>query len=119
MHETPTWLETQCGTKGYMAPEVVAGLRYDGPLADVWSMGVILFIMLTGYPPFSMAKIGDWWFNRIYRSLHDEFWRAHLRSCKVAAPARGTLFLCTTSKNALDAFVCCRFVEQDLRCRPF
>lgn len=91
MHETPTWLETQCGTKIYMAPEIVAGKLYDGPLTDVWSMGVILFIMLAGYPPFSIAQVGDWWFNRVCRSDYKEFWRFHLRSCEIAVPARDLL----------------------------
>ncbi len=33
---------------GYQAPEIFRGLEFDGCLADVWSMGVILFIILTG-----------------------------------------------------------------------
>ena len=39
------------GTIGYMAPEVIT-LRQYGPEADVFGAGVILYILLSGYPPF-------------------------------------------------------------------
>ena len=36
----------------YAAPEIVACKEYDGPPVDVWSLGVVLFAMLSGYLPF-------------------------------------------------------------------
>ncbi|RLN50545.1 hypothetical protein BBJ28_00014518 [Nothophytophthora sp. Chile5] len=44
------------GKEYYMAPEVVAGKEYDPVKADIWSMGIMWFIMLTGSPLVSIAS---------------------------------------------------------------
>lgn len=53
-----------CGTPSYMAPEVVTSASYDGKSVDVWSLGVLLYVLLCGRFPFQGQS-----FHQLHRSV--------------------------------------------------
>ncbi|KAK6927626.1 NAF domain [Dillenia turbinata] len=60
-------LHTQCGTPAYVAPEVLRSKGYDGSKADIWSCGVILFVLLAGFLPFRDENIMDM-YRKVFRA---------------------------------------------------
>ncbi|THU46379.1 hypothetical protein C4D60_Mb09t04320 [Musa balbisiana] len=65
-------LHTQCGTPAYVAPEVLTRKMtggYDGAKADMWSCGVILFVLNAGYLPFNDPNLMSL-YRKIYRGHH-------------------------------------------------
>merc|ERR1712073_288940 len=68
-------MKTACGTPGYVAPEILKQKQYDSQV-DLWSIGVILYILLCGFPPFVEKNLRGLY--RVIRkgqySFPDPFW---------------------------------------------
>lgn len=76
-------LSTQCGTPGYVAPEILEGVKY-GLQADMWSLGVIVYILLGGYPPF-IESTQKALFRKIRKGeyeFHEQYWKSVSKGAK-------------------------------------
>jgi len=100
-----TAMRTELGTKGYMAPEIIQNKKYTEK-ADIFAAGVILFIMLAGFPPFQNAVAKDWWFDKLMKQKYKLFWMAHERTAKFSANAKDILQKMLAPKEAdrLDVY---------------
>ncbi|KAL2346658.1 hypothetical protein Fmac_000658 [Flemingia macrophylla] len=63
-------LHTQCGTPAYVAPEVLRKKGYDGSKADIWSCGVVLYVLLAGFLPFQHENLMSM-YNKVLRAEFD------------------------------------------------
>lgn len=88
-------LHTQCGTPAYVAPEVLRKKGYDGSKADIWSCGVVLYVLLAGFLPFQHENLMTM-YNRVLKAQF-EFppWFSHeskrlIAKILVADPAKRT-----------------------------
>ncbi|XP_022756486.1 CBL-interacting serine/threonine-protein kinase 24-like isoform X1 [Durio zibethinus] len=59
-------LHTTSGTPNYVAPELLSNQGFDGAAADVWSCGVILFVIMAGYLPFDEIDLPT-----LYKKIND------------------------------------------------
>lgn len=83
------FLTTSCGSPNYAAPEVIRGGVYAGPEIDVWSSGVILFVMLCGRLPFEDDDVQAL-FSKISRKYFSFFF-LHLGFDPIRLDCRGQL----------------------------
>jgi calcium/calmodulin-dependent protein kinase I len=73
---TKVMMQTACGTPGYVAPEVLNATGYDKEV-DMWSIGVITYILLCGFPPFYNDSLPEL-FEQIMKADYDfpeDYWK--------------------------------------------
>jgi serine/threonine protein kinase len=58
----------------YMAPEIKEGKQYDGRQIDMFSTGVILFIIVQGIFPFKEAKKDEYFYNLLLQGRLEHYW---------------------------------------------
>ncbi|XP_078678374.1 calcium/calmodulin-dependent protein kinase type IV-like [Branchiostoma floridae x Branchiostoma belcheri] len=63
-------MQTVCGTPGYCAPEVLRGHPY-GPMVDMWSIGVVTYILLVGFEPFYDERGDQHMFRKILKADYE------------------------------------------------
>ena len=67
-------LSSYRGTKTYMAPEIKEGKNYDGKQTDMFSLGVILFIIVQCLFPFAEARGDDYYYNLLLTGQLEKYW---------------------------------------------
>lgn len=83
-HTARTLSETYCGTAIYTAPEVIQHRPYNVKAADIWSLGVILFILLNGSMPFDDSSVSRLKMDHLQRIFHinKAVWYGLSEQCK-------------------------------------
>ena len=98
-------LDQPCGTVVYAAPEVLQGKEYHGMLADVWSSGIVLYGMLSGYLPF-----GD---------QDDDINRINIIQGKISYPNYFSDSVKDLLMHMLDLDPMTRYTLQEVRSHPW
>lgn len=93
-------MTTACGTPGYVAPEVLKNEPY-GTAVDLWSLGVILYILLCGFPPFYHESTAEL-YRQIKKGQYD-FPSPYWNDISDAAKDIVRRLLCVDPKQRLSA----------------
>ena len=109
---TPNSLTSRVGTPTYVAPEILKNIPHDQRV-DLWSVGVVIFVLLVGYPPFmednqavlfDRIRMGQWTFD-------DDDWR-HI-SNDARDLIRGLLVVDPKERWTVKDALRCRWIRQD------
>lgn len=94
-------LFTKLGTRPYMAPEIHLDQPYTGEQVDLFASAIVLFILISGTPPFSAAVPKDAYFKTLARGQFDVFWKAHCKNKK-----GGSSFFSDDFKDLMQKMFC-------------
>jgi len=107
---------SRVGTRGYQAPEIVERVRYS-KACDIFSAGVVFFLLMTGYPPFEAAHATDKWYNPLIVGDAKKFWHYH-RDAGLSEEAKTLLegMFCYKAKNRwnLDEIIKCNWFNREV-----
>lgn len=74
------YLYTTLGTRPYMAPEIHLNQPYTGEAVDLFASAIVLFILVSGHPPFNAAIAKDPYYKALAKEQFDLFWDAHSKT---------------------------------------
>ncbi|XP_037073428.1 serine/threonine-protein kinase SIK3 homolog [Pollicipes pollicipes] len=103
-------LTTGCGSPPYAAPELFEGKEYDGPKADVWSLGVVLYVLVCGALPFD----GNTLQNLRAKILSGKFRIPYFMSTDCESLIRHMMMVDPEKRYSIPQVLRCRWVTQDL-----
>lgn len=73
-HKGTGLLDSYLGTISYVCPEILTHMPYMGTCSDIFSCGVILFVLVTGKMPFGKATIHDVYYKNFATCEYDKYW---------------------------------------------
>ncbi|KAK1428020.1 hypothetical protein QVD17_16845 [Tagetes erecta] len=85
-------LHTLCGTPAYVAPEILLKKGYDGAKVDIWSCGIILFVLNSGYLPFNDPNL---------MGMYKKICNGEFRVPKYTSPGLKHLLTCLLDTNPI------------------
>ncbi|CAF3234589.1 unnamed protein product [Rotaria socialis] len=96
------YLGTACGSPAYAAPEIIAGTNYRGDVADIWSLGVLLYTLLCGTLPFDDENIASM-YSKIQNGI---YYMPPFLSSESVALLRRMLQVDPTKRIRIDDLLC-------------
>jgi serine/threonine protein kinase len=86
------------GTSSYMAPEMFLEETFETQPLDIFALAIVLFIMIKGSPPFSVARNTDQYY-KLFVNRTDIFWKAHFKKFREDQPSDEVVDLLTKMLN--------------------